>query len=450
MNPPKSAVRAVSCPNCGGTLEVRAAGWSINLACQYCGSILDVSRPEVQIIERHNRAAAGFTLQLGSRGQLFDTEWEVIGSMERSDAWSNWREYLLLNPYVGYRWLVEYDGDWQFGTMLLDRPQESEGSVQWRGQRFRQEDEASDASIDTVIGEFYWRIASGDRALCASFTCRDFTLSREEADGEINWTQLVALSGGHMESAFGLSMPEPAPQTKRGNSSGRGYALFQAERRSDASDIPAMLGASMLTILAAALLMWVFAGRSAAGTSDIEAPFGRTAEGIRVGRITVSRPWQFVSIRARASTIENEWVDLDYSLVDRATGQSIDAYGLVEHYTGSDSDGPWSEGSTRTTTQFGHIPRGSYDVFVDAGAHRWPTDVPSDRTPSPWASTSASDSSTNSSAGSYDGWGADKPNPVPVEIVVQTNTMPQGNFWTLCILVMVMPAFAIYRGWKNR
>lgn len=441
MNAPKHAVRAVTCPSCGGTLEVRAAGWSVNLACRYCGSILDVSRPEVQLLEQHNRAAAGFALPLGSRGRLFDMEWQVIGALKRSDAWSTWREYLLLNPYAGYRWLVEYEGDWKFGTMLLGRPEENGKTVVWQGQRYRQEDEAALATTETVIGEFYWRVSSGDRVLCASYISRDFTLSREEADGEVNWTHLAALSGGHVESAFGILPPEPE-EPRGGGDKARGDALFEAEAQAEAArgvdDIPAMLGLSLLTLIAALVLMLGFAGGSAEVRTDIEAPFARTAEGIRLGSITVNRPWQFVSVTARANTLDNQWVDLDYSLVDRATGQSIDAYGLVEHYTGRDSDGAWSEGDTKATIQFGHIRKGTYDVFVDAGAHRWPTDVPPVNTASPWE------------ASTYGGWGEDRPGPVPVEVTVKTNTVPRGNFWTLCILVALMPAFALYRGWKYR
>lgn len=203
-----------------------------------------------------------------------------------------------------------------------------------------------------------------------------------------------------------------------------------------------MLGLSLLTIVAALVLMLGFAGRSAEVASEIKAPFGRTSEGIRLGTITVVRPWQFVSIKANARTLNNQWVDLDYSLVDRATGQSVDAYGIVERYRGHDSDGSWSEGSRKTTTQFGQIPKGTYDVFVDAGAHRWPIDVRPDGAPSPWGGSSGSNSG--------DAWGSDKPDPMPVEVVVKTNTVPKGNFWTLCLLAMLIPAFPIYRGWKNR
>ena len=32
------AVRALSCPSCGGTVELRAAGYTMSVGCQYCGS----------------------------------------------------------------------------------------------------------------------------------------------------------------------------------------------------------------------------------------------------------------------------------------------------------------------------------------------------------------------------------------------------------------------------
>ncbi len=93
-----------------------------------------------------------------------------------------------------------------------------------------------------------------------------------------------------------------------------------------------------------------------------------------IGTIEVRRPWQLVTIVVDSDSFTNRWVDLDYSLVNRQTQQSIDAYGIVEFYTGTDSDGPWSEGSHHAETLISQVPRGTYDVYVDAGAHGWPSD----------------------------------------------------------------------------
>ncbi|MDB5721169.1 MAG: hypothetical protein JWP15_1787, partial [Alphaproteobacteria bacterium] len=44
---PAPAVKALTCPACGGTVTLRAAGYTVTVACEYCGSILDVANPEV-------------------------------------------------------------------------------------------------------------------------------------------------------------------------------------------------------------------------------------------------------------------------------------------------------------------------------------------------------------------------------------------------------------------
>ena len=83
---PVPATKALSCPSCGGTLNLRAAGYTVTVACQYCGSILDVARPEVRLITEYHQAAAEIEIPLGTRGTLDGVEWEVIGYVQRSEG----------------------------------------------------------------------------------------------------------------------------------------------------------------------------------------------------------------------------------------------------------------------------------------------------------------------------------------------------------------------------
>jgi len=80
------AVRALSCPSCGGTISLRAAGYTVTVACQYCSSILDVANPDVRLIKEFHEAAAELEIPLGTRGTLRGVEWEVIGFMSRSEG----------------------------------------------------------------------------------------------------------------------------------------------------------------------------------------------------------------------------------------------------------------------------------------------------------------------------------------------------------------------------
>ena len=82
------------------------------------GALLDVAHPDVAVIAQYEAAMQELPVPLGRRGRLFDTEWDVIGALARSDGDADWTELLLFNPYAGYRWLVLSEGEWTFGTML--------------------------------------------------------------------------------------------------------------------------------------------------------------------------------------------------------------------------------------------------------------------------------------------------------------------------------------------
>ncbi|MCJ2184200.1 DUF4178 domain-containing protein [Novosphingobium sp. 1949] len=415
------APRTLACPNCGGTLALEAAGLTVNLGCRYCGSLLDVSRPEVELIRKYNRARARFAIDLGQRGRLFGEDWAVIGAIKRKDQSDNWSEYLLYNPYVGYRWLVEYQGEWQFGTLLLDLPEGDDRAVTWRGERYTRQWSEQEAVTGTVTGEFYWRIANGDRARCLSFARGETVLSRESVEDEVTWTQLVPVEADEVRSAFaidGRRMPrKPRPTPSSG---------FLRPAGMEADDLGPMLLVGLAAAILTLLVMVFIAGPVDRASSVIAAPYGMTREGIKVGSITVGRDHQFVRITARGREFDNRWVDLDYSLVDRASGQAVTGYGLVEHYSGRDSDGNWSEGNRRADTLLGGVARGTYDLYVDAGAHAWPVDL---------------------AVGPAPGWSLAEQ--IPVTITAEAGGLPWGNWITLLIFLFIPPGIIVWHRFRN-
>ena len=418
-----TAARAITCPACGGTIEVRAAGFSVNLACVHCGSLLDVSRPEVALIERHAEAARAYALPLGTRGVLYGDEWAVVGATLRSDGEASWQEFLLFNPYRGYRWLVLFEGDWQFGTPLTDRPQGDGVRIVWRGEGYAAVSDPTVTTNQAVAGEFYWRLAAGDTAQCTLFERGDEVLSRECTADEENWTHLVPVPGALIAEAFG-----PAPtQPGRRRSAPQGFSAAGAKPQretGDRDDLVWMFGLATITAIVALFAMVLLAGPVSVVTGRIQVPVGSRTLPERIGTITVTRPYQFVTITADTDDFHNRWVDLDYSLVDRATQQSTDAYGLVEYYTGTDSDGAWSEGSHRTETMISRVPRGTYDVYVGAEAHGWPSDPV--QTPDAWYGTET----------------------ISVKIDARTGAMSWGMWVTLLLGLLAWPGLILW--WRNR
>jgi hypothetical protein len=341
----------------------------VAVACQHCGSTLDVSRPDVALISRYNEAVAPLTLPLGKRGTLNGVEWEVIGYLERSDGDADWNEYLLFNPYAGYRWLIENGRKWQFGTPLLSRPQVlSETQLFWRDARFTRDYEPVTTETKKVVGEFYWRVTRGDTVDGTTWSNFDTSLSSEWTGDEINWTELKPVRRQDVLGAFGSTPSEPG-SPKDG---GRFAFSFSKAPLSGPYDLFGMFLLGFMTMFACWLVIVLTAGNSTpTPVTTLALPFDGPAQTATIGTVTVDRPYRFVTVEAWGGGFENKWVDLDYTLVEKTSQTAISGYDTLEYYTGRDSDGYWTEGSTRRYSSFGAVPRGVYDVVVEASAHDW-------------------------------------------------------------------------------
>ncbi|WP_448503012.1 DUF4178 domain-containing protein [Sphingomonas sp.] len=354
------AARALSCPSCGGTIELRAAGYSVTVACQYCASILDVSDPQVRLVSEYHESAARLDIPIGTRGTLRGVEWEAIGYMARSEGGEYpWEEYLLFNPYHGYRWLIANRGAWSFGEQLTVVPGGGFGGLSLDGATYGPFFSNGTARVDRVVGEFYWRVQRGDTVRTDDWVRPGHMLSREADDREISWSRSELLSPEEIEAAFPVKAArKPWPPLPHQPSPHLGW-LKQG--------IAIAIVGAILIIGAA-----IFAGGSRTvfqGNAAIAAD-GRD-QTITLGPVELTRPYQPVSVRAEVPQLANGWVDLEYALVNRADQRAFTAYKAAERYSGVDSDGSWSEGSRRATVNFASVPQGSYDLVVDFRGNNW-------------------------------------------------------------------------------
>ena len=111
------AVASLTCPQCGAAIELRTLDQALSVVCASCGSILDARDPNLHVLQEF-KARQKFTPQipLGTRGTLKGKKWEVVGYQVRRATIDGttyyWEEYLLFNPYEGFRYLTQYDGHW--------------------------------------------------------------------------------------------------------------------------------------------------------------------------------------------------------------------------------------------------------------------------------------------------------------------------------------------------
>ena len=167
------AVASLSCPQCGAAIELRTLDQALSVVCSSCGSILDARDPNLALIQgfagaaeihaadpaRHARHAQGRRSGRSSATRC---------AASRSTATSYyWDEYLLFNPYKGFRYLTQYDGHWNDVQVVRPRPR-SRSAVGGRlvtlhGETFKHFQTAT-AETEFVLGEFPWQVRVGDAA----------------------------------------------------------------------------------------------------------------------------------------------------------------------------------------------------------------------------------------------------------------------------------------------
>ncbi|MGY4396260.1 hypothetical protein ACVWZA_001433 [Sphingomonas sp. UYAg733] len=408
-------VRALSCTNCGGTVALRAAGITVSLVCEHCGTTLDATDPALRIIERATAAMKRPEIPLGTRGDLRGTTWEIIGYLERSDGETGWAEYLLFNPYRGYAFLIDDGRRFSLGVLMDKLPSHVGGAITVDEQPYSRFGSTYGTWVRFVVGEFYWRVAVDEHVLVTDFVCPGTMLSCEENEGERTWTRSDLLDRGVAEAAFGLPR---RPADNGGTPAPHEPSPYRSQ----------MIEALIIGLVAIVTLFVIAIGASGSSqvaSAEIAVQLDGAATTKVIGPVELPAKSSAVGINAEVPQLDNSWIELDYSLVDRRTQQSFDVYATAESYHGSDSDGPWSEGDSRPGTRLSSIPRGSYDLVVEATGHRWQANSVYGATPIFAQSES-----------------------IPVRITVERGGVFGGNVALALILLLIWPVIAAFKHWN--
>ncbi len=74
--------------------------------------------------------------------------------------------------------------------------------------------------------------------------------------------------------------------------------------------------------------------------------------------------------------VSNSWADLDVDLVNDQS-QEVESVNIpVEYYSGSDSDGAWTEGAKSSDATLSALPAGKYTLKVEGTWQNWQVQMP--------------------------------------------------------------------------
>jgi hypothetical protein len=377
------AVRAVNCPSCGSAIELRALSWTRTVACPHCGAVLDARDPNLRILQRaRERMTVEPLIPLGTRGEWHGAPYDVIGFQQRTirvdDVDYSWREYVLFNPYRGFRYLTEYDGHWNDVVPLPGLPVvygtggRLAASHDGRGYRLFQ---TARARTTFVAGEFPWEVRAGDTEQVRDFVAPPYALSAEGTEWETTWSLGTYVDGRSVWRAFAL--PGGPPRAS-------GIYSNQPSPHAHAGKWWRAFAVLALVCFVAFVGRYVTASRARvfdaryelapAGPDD--RPFARAIAGgagdsVVIGTPLVTAPFTIpgrsgnVVVEASAD-VRDEWLYLQGTLVEQRSGRAWPFAREIAHYSGVDEDGSWQEGRRRDRVTLGPLPGGTYVLRVEA------------------------------------------------------------------------------------
>jgi hypothetical protein len=209
------SVKSISCPNCGGAVELRGLAHTLTAVCVNCLSIVDTA--SLRVLQTFNEEARSRPkIPLGTRGKLDGHVWEALGFQVRAidveGTRYTWDEYLLFNPYQGFRYLSDYNGHWNFIRAARGLPAVAGASihpaVNHEKRRFKHFQTARAITL-FAMGEFPWKVQVNDWVEVSDYIHPPYLLSSEKIDEEITWSFGVYRTGAEIAQAFGLP-PLPA------------------------------------------------------------------------------------------------------------------------------------------------------------------------------------------------------------------------------------------------
>ncbi|MBA4056442.1 MAG: hypothetical protein C0490_17130, partial [Marivirga sp.] len=149
-------------------------------------------------------------LPVGSRGRIDRTLYEVMGFVVKKETKYKylWREYLLFNPYMGYAFLSEYNGHWNFIWPVESAP--NGGSIDSDfdyNKKHYQLFQKYSSEVVYANGEFFFDIVDITAStINKEYISPPYLFALEESEDSVLWCEGEYLTPKEVSTAFEIPL----------------------------------------------------------------------------------------------------------------------------------------------------------------------------------------------------------------------------------------------------
>lgn len=351
---------AVTCPSCAKSVPVRSGDEAGVVTCGGCRSLISLRSSAPTVLAKLAGKGRRPPVALGSKVNLRGVTWEATGWLlyeGRSEGETfQWDELLLFSDRAGYAWLELSDGHASIGVKVVGGPAvgtDAPEALSWRGQDWRLAEQCT-ARVLWVEGELPWVAMAGDQVRTAEFARPPQMLSAEWTEGEVEWT--IADYVPHDELRAAVSDPSRLPRPE-------GVAPHQPYSRAAAQ---ALWVTAVFLVMAIAMLVWsIQAGAEVAALSFDDDAYddGQISDSFAISQDDIT-----VEVAFDAPGLDNQWVYARAALLDEEGGIVSEWSSQMSYYHGVDGGESWTEGNTSDNALLRVEKAGTYRIGVEAEA----------------------------------------------------------------------------------
>lgn len=348
---------------CGKILSVHAHHQTFSLTCESCYNYY-IYNPALRDYTRTNKQFKPVDpfIKVGTVGVMDNIEFKVVGysrKQEKNDEQYEWNEYTLYNPMQGFAYLSEFQGHWVY-VKEWPRP-----------------------PLITLVGENYFIENDNEFKLFNRYRyivigaegehIYDLRNAHEYfAEEYIHPPQILISEMGSMEECWFYGEHFEAAEIEKRFSLHKGLPV---QIGVGAVQPVALLNVGWL-ILTTVICMLFLTGihflfvANAQNRTIFEQTFyfannDTNSVKFNTTKFKLNRRESNLEVKI-ASFLNNQWIEVNGTLVNSATGKEYSFSKGVEHYHGYEDGEKWQEGSDSGDKLLTEIPVGTYFLEMEA------------------------------------------------------------------------------------
>lgn len=360
--PTARTAEAIRCRSCGKPYEGAKVETTRMVVCDACGSALELDEAEIRVIGRNVGEVPRFTFSIGQPITVNGIRFEVMGRLcyVENDEGTTYKsyDYALYNPDSGYLWLSEEEGHFTIKTVIHTRiplppipVPHMKVSVQ---DKVFQIYETGEVTLRWVDGALPWRAAVGET------TRYTHLISPPEfIDVEITGQEQELFRGRYLSREEllaglpeGIELPEPD----------QGVYSCQPYEPSAWIRGWGKIG-TLFLLLNVGLFGWCLLATKTTELLREKISADQYTKEHLTAPFSVYRDGVILCLNGYAP-LKNSWIAMDFALVDSQDQVISEVYGDASYYSGTDSEGAWTEGSRSFESCFRVDKAGTYRLLI--------------------------------------------------------------------------------------